>query len=87
MKHYLMDDVWKLVGIYVVLMLIGFFAVDRLARAATGAGAAIRLRRHGRSGGPAAAAGVFGLVSLVLTPVVNAITRHIEHEADRFGLE
>jgi Zn-dependent protease with chaperone function len=88
MKHYLMDDVWKLVGIYVVLMLAGFFAVDRLGRAA--------IRRWSGPFGftdladPAALPlllALFGLVSLVATPVVNAMARHIEHEADRFGLE
>ena len=87
-KHYLLDDVWKIVGAYVGLMLIGFFAVDRLARAA------IR-RWSGRFGftelsDPAALPlllFVFGLVSLVATPILNATSRHIEHEADRFGLE
>jgi len=87
-KHYLLDDVWKLVGLDVVLMLIGFFAVDRLARAA--------IRRWSGPFGftelsdPAALPLlliVFGLVSLVATPVLNAASRHIEHEADRFGLE
>ena len=29
----------------------------------------------------------FGLVSLTLTPAINAVSRSIEHEADRFGLE
>jgi Zn-dependent protease with chaperone function len=87
-KHYLLDDVWKLVGIYVVLMLVGFFAVDRLGRAA--------IRRWAGPFGftdladPAALPllmALFGLVTLAATPVVNATTRHIEHEADRFGLE
>ncbi len=88
MKHYLLKDVWKIVGLYVVIMLVGFFAVDRLARAAT--------RRWGSRFGfddiadPAALPlllVVFGIVSLVLTPAINAASRNIEHEADRFGLE
>jgi Zn-dependent protease with chaperone function len=87
-KHYLLNDVWKLVGLNVALMLIGFFAVDRLARAA--------IRRWSGPFGftdlsdPASLPLlllIFGLVSLVATPVLNATTRHIEHEADRFGLE
>jgi Zn-dependent protease with chaperone function len=87
-KHYLLKDVWKLVGIDVVLILVGFFAVDRLARAA--------IRRWSGPFGftelsdPAALPLlliVFGLVSLVATPILNAASRHIEHEADRFGLE
>lgn len=88
MKHYLMNDVWKLVGIYAGLMLAGFFVTDMLARAA--------LRRWAGTFGftelsdPAALPLlflIFGLVSLVATPVINGMTRHIEHEADRFGLE
>ncbi len=88
MKHYLLNDVWKLVGLYVAVILIGFLAVDRLARAAT-------RRWAGRFGfddiaDPAALPlllVVFGIVSLVLTPAINTVSRHIEHEADRFGLE
>jgi STE24 endopeptidase len=30
---------------------------------------------------------VVNLVSLAVTPLVNAYGRHVEHEADRFGLE
>jgi STE24 endopeptidase len=88
MKHYLLNDVWKLVGIYAGLMLAGFFVVDRLARAAI-------CRWAGSFGftelaDPAALPllfAIFGLVSVVVTPVINGMTRHIEHEADRFGLE
>jgi Zn-dependent protease with chaperone function len=88
MKHYLLKDVWKAVGLYVVVMLVGFFAVDRLARTSA-------RRWAGRFGfediaDPAALPlllVVFGIVSLVLTPGINAVSRHIEHEADRFGLE
>lgn len=88
MKHYLLKDVWKIVGLYVVIMLVGFFAVDRLARAAT--------RRWTNRFGfddiadPAALPLlliVFGIVSLFLTPAINIFSRNIEHEADRFGLE
>jgi len=88
MKHYLLKDVWKLVGLYVVVLLIGFFAVDRLARLATRRWAA----RFGFDdiADPAALPlllVVFGIVSLVLTPAINSFSRNIEHEADRFGLE
>jgi len=47
----------------------------------------VRFHRPRRSGGPAVAAGHIGLVMLVATPIVNGMSRHIEHEADRFGLE
>jgi len=88
MKHYMMNDVWKLVAMNVAVILVGFFAADRLARAAT--------RRWTARFGfddiaePAALPLlfiVFGIVSLILTPAINGFSRHIEHEADRFGLE
>jgi Zn-dependent protease with chaperone function len=88
MKHYLMHDLWKLTGIYIGLAFIGFFATDRLARLAT--------RRWGHRlgfsniGEPAALPLLWvslEIVILIVTPLVNAATRHMEHEADRFGLE
>ena len=87
-KHYLLKDAWKLVGLYVALMVVGFFATDLLAR--------IAIRRWRAQFGfseladPAALPLLFlffGLVSLTLTPAINAVSRSIEHEADRFGLE
>jgi Zn-dependent protease with chaperone function len=87
-KHYLLEDVWKLVGLYTGLMFVGFFVTDWLARAALD-------RWSGRFGfhdlaDPASLPllfFVFGLVSLIATPILNATVRHIEHEADRFALE
>jgi STE24 endopeptidase len=88
MKHYLLDDVWKLVAIFAGLLLAGFFVVDWLGRAA--------LTRWGTRWGvttmsdPASAPvllAAFSLALFTLTPVLNLVTQSIEHEADRFGLE
>jgi STE24 endopeptidase len=88
MKHYLMDDVWKLLGILCAILLAGLFAVDRGGRAAVA-------RWQGSFGftdlaDPASLPLLlFGLslVILVVTPGIMAVERDIEHEADRFGLE
>lgn len=88
MKHYLLSDVWKFVGVTLLVLLIGLLAIDFLGRAA------IR-RWSGRFGfddlaDPASLPLLFGLVTLVFliaTPVLNLVDRGIEHEADRFGLE
>jgi|SRR5579859_1435605 len=88
MKHYLMGDVWKLLGMFVAILLGGLFLVDRGGRAALA-------RWHGRFGfaelaDPASLPLLlFGLslVMLVVTPLLMAVQRDIEHEADRFGLE
>ena len=88
MKHYLMGDVWKLLGMFLAILLGAFYLVDRGGRAALA-------RWHGRFGftdlaDPASLPLLlFGLslVILVVTPALMAVQRGIEHEADRFGLE
>jgi len=88
MKHYLMGDIWKILGIFLSILLGGLFAVDRAGRAALA-------RWHGRFGfsdlaDPASLPLLlFGLsfVILAVTPLFMAVQRDIEHEADRFGLE
>jgi len=88
MKHYLLGDVWKLLAMFLAILLGGLFAIDRGGRAALA-------RWHGRFGFDALADPaslpllLFGLsfVLLVVTPVLMAVQRDIEHEADRFGLE
>ena len=88
LKHYVLGDNWKALGIIAALLLAGFWVVDRLGRAA--------IRRWSRRFGfselsdPAS----LPLIVLILTgywlcvlPAFNLLARHIEHEADRFGLE
>jgi STE24 endopeptidase len=88
LKHYVMGDNWKALAIVAAFLLAGFWLTDRLGRAA--------IRRFSRRWGfselsdPAS----FPLIVLMLTvfwlaflPFFNLIARHIEFEADRFGLE
>ena len=88
LKHYVMGDNWKGLAIIAACLLAGFWLTDRLGRAA------IR-RFSGRWGfselsDPAS----FPLIVFLLTffwiailPLFNLFARHIELEADRFGLE
>lgn len=88
MKHYLMGDIWKILVIFIAILLGGLFLVDRGGRAAL-------TRWHGRFGfgdlaDPASLPLLlFGLscVMLLVTPGLMAFQRSVEHEADRFGLE
>ena len=88
MKHYLMGDIWKLLGMFLAILLGGLFLVDRAGRAALA-------RWRGRFGFNSLADPasfpllLFGLsfVVLAVTPLLMAVQRGIEHEADRFGLE
>ncbi|MGA8595055.1 MAG: M48 family metalloprotease [Bryobacteraceae bacterium] len=88
LKHYIRGDNWKGLAIIAILLLAGFWLTDRLGRAA--------MRRFSKRWGfselsdPAS----FPLMVLVLTvfwlaalPLFNTFARHIEFEADRFGLE
>jgi len=88
LKHYVMGDNWTALAYIAAFLLIGFFLTDRLGRAA--------IRRFSRRWGfselsdPAS----FPLIVFLLTfcwlaflPVFNLLARHIELEADRFGLE
>ena len=88
LKHYVMGDNWKALAIITAFLLVGFWLTDRLGRAA------IR-RFSGRWGfrelsDPASLPLiVFTLTFLWLAflPFFNLFARHIEFEADRFGLE
>jgi Zn-dependent protease with chaperone function len=88
LKHYVMGDNWKALAIIAVFLLAGFWLTDRLGRAA--------IRRFSPRWGfselsdPAS----FPLIVFLLTflwlailPFFNLFARHIELEADRFGLE
>jgi len=88
LKHYVMGDNWKALAIIAAFLLGGFWLTDRLGRAA------IR-RFSGRwefnelSDPTSLPLMVFLLTFfwLAILPFFNLFSRHIEHEADRFGLE
>jgi STE24 endopeptidase len=88
LKHYIMGDNWTALEYIAGFLLAGFWLTDRVGRAA--------IRRFSRRWGfselsdPAS----FPLIVFLLTffwlaslPFFNLVARHVEHEADRFGLE
>jgi STE24 endopeptidase len=88
LKHYVLGDNWKALAIIAFLLLAGFWTVNRLGRGA--------IRRWSPRFGfsdladPASLPLVAGLLTalwLCTVPLFNLFARHIEHEADRFGLE
>ncbi len=88
LKHYVMGDNWKALAIVAALLLAGFWITQRLA------GWALPRwhRRFGFSGLDDPASLPFFVLCftglwLVVTPAFLAFDRHIEAEADRFGLE
>jgi STE24 endopeptidase len=88
LKHYVMGDNWKALAIIAGLLLAGFWLTDGLGRAA--------IRRFSPRWGfselsdPASLpliVFIFTFLWLAILPFFNMFSRHIELEADRFGLE
>jgi Zn-dependent protease with chaperone function len=88
MGHYVLGHNWQLIALGSALALLGLWVIHRTAQA-------LIARYEGRFGFSELAdvasvplmALLFSVVALVLTPAILAVTRHDEHEADRFGLE
>ncbi|WP_243050126.1 M48 family metalloprotease [Dyella sp. RRB7] len=88
LKHYVLGDNWKALLIISVLLAIGFWLMQRLGQLALA-------RWHARFGfdrvdDPASLPLLvlcMTVLWLAVTPLFLALDRHIEREADRFGLE
>ena len=88
MGHYVLNHIWRLMGMTVLIVLLLLYAVYRVSGAL--------IDRYGARFGFATLADVASLplillvaslVSLVTDPLALAYARHLEHEADRFALE
>jgi Zn-dependent protease with chaperone function len=88
LKHYVMGDNWKALAIIAAFLLVAFWLTDRVGRAA--------VRRFSRRWGfcelsdPASLPLIVFMVTVIwlaILPSFNLFSRHIELEADRFGLE
>ncbi len=88
MGHFVLGHMWYLVAANTVLIMLLFYGAYRTAGAV--------LRRYGSRFGFSRMDDIASLplllllvsvFSLIAAPVGNALTRHFEHEADRFGLE
>lgn len=88
MGHYVLGHTFQLIALGSLLALLGAWVIHRTA-------GGLIARYQGRFGFSELAdvaslplmALLFGVVGLVLTPAILAFGRHVEHEADRFGLE
>jgi Zn-dependent protease with chaperone function len=88
MGHYVLGHIWYGVALTTLLLMASLYAAYRTA--------GVVLARWGDRFGFSTLADIASLplvlllisaFSLVVTPLALAFTRHIEHEADRFGLE
>jgi len=88
MGHYVLGHVWQGIAFSALFLLASLYAAYRTA-------GAVIARYHARFGFTTLAdiaslpllLLLFAAFGLIVTPVQLAYTRHVEHEADRFGLE
>ncbi|HET9209189.1 MAG TPA: M48 family metalloprotease [Thermoanaerobaculia bacterium] len=88
MGHYVLGHTWQLILLGTALALFGAWVIHRTA-------GELIARFRARFGFTELAdvaslplmALLFSVISLVLAPAILAFGRHVEHEADRFGLE
>lgn len=88
MGHYVLNHIWKMLAIFSVLIAVMLYAVHRTA-------GAVIAWAHARFGftelSDVASLPLimllFSLASFIASPLALGVTRHFEHEADRFGLE
>ena len=88
MGHYVLGHMWKLVAMFAVVILLTLFGIHLTAGAVI---ARYRERIGFASLGDIASLPLllllFNLGFLIASPFALAYNRHVEHEADRFGLE
>jgi STE24 endopeptidase len=88
MGHYVLGHTWQLIALSSLFLMLGFYVAYRAA-------GAVLARFGGRFGFTDLSdiasfpllIVLVGALSFVVTPLELAFTRHVEHEADRFGLE
>jgi STE24 endopeptidase len=88
MGHYVLNHMWKGVAFAALVIVTGFFLLHRLLHRVIG--------RHAPRLGyasPAAIAAVplvlllFSVYAFAIQPIESAVSRHMEHQADVFGLK
>jgi STE24 endopeptidase len=88
MGHYVLDHIYKGLAFYSLMTLIGFWLGRKIVLAMIARwGEEWRIREVGDMASLALFLLVLALLSLVADPIDNAFSRHLEHQADIYGLE
>ena len=88
MGHYVLHHIPKEVSIFALLLLALMYLGYRLSQWLLGRwGASWGIRNVQDWASLPVLIFVLGAVTLLATPIFNAVSRHFEHEADRYGLE
>jgi len=88
MGHYVLGHTWKLISILCSLIVLALYAVHRSSRwLIESYRARFAFDTLSDFASLPLVIVLFGVASLIVTPLALAASRHFEHEADRFGLE
>jgi Zn-dependent protease with chaperone function len=88
MAHFVLGHTWQLIVLNTVLLIASFYAAYRAAGAVLDRyGHRFAFSRMDDFASLPLLLLLVSVFSLVVTPAILAFTRHMEHEADRFGLE
>jgi STE24 endopeptidase len=88
MGHYVLKHLWKGIAFTIAITFLGFFIAQRLFEWGL-ARWGVRWKTEGRAD-PAAIPwllAVSSILAFLLSPVYSGYSRHVEHQADVFGLE
>ena len=87
MGHYVLDHVWKGIGVFAVVILLGFLFVRWAFAWAVARWPAMGVRGVSDLAGLPLLVATFGVAITVASPILNTVSRHQELEADVFGLD
>ncbi|MFQ5617169.1 MAG: M48 family metallopeptidase, partial [Anaerolineales bacterium] len=88
MGHYVMNHVWKFIGIFAVTLFILLFIVSRtIGFVIRKFGAKMGFQEFSDIASLPLILLMFSLLMFLITPALNAFSRTMEHNADEFGLE
>jgi STE24 endopeptidase len=88
MGHYVLKHLWKGIAFTIAITFLGFFIAQRLYESGL-ARWGVRWRVEGRADAAAIPwlLAVSSMLAFLLSPVYSGYSRHVEHQADIFGLE
>ena len=88
MGHYVLGHTWRMIFVIAIVLLVGLWLVHKTAGwLIRRYSSRFRFSELGDFASLPLIILLFGVFSFLITPIPLAYGRHIEHEADRFGLE
>ena len=87
MGHYVLNHIWKTIAFLALIILAGFFIVDRVARRVIEGRPSFGIRAFSEPASLPLILLVFNIFILLTSPILNSVSRIHEQQADLFGLE